>query len=245
MHIYRDGGIPKLTPDSYLKDYGFITDYFCEIMHELRKTDVLGPLKSRFNIVDAAKATAGLSGRDLRAIMKTTSALVKLLYPHGSMNDAELEEVLLLSCELRQRVRDQLHVMAPGEYDRVKIGAALLPSGKIATPILEESGRVQKITLPPHPAVGEVMGLAVEEDHGCILRFEIQATKGNGRIVPLGSIQRVMREYRSRSAIHSRQTRRDSELQKNGKEDLMLLYLQHSWACPKRVPLLVLPSRPE
>lgn len=44
------------------------------------------------------------------------------------------------------------------------------------------------------PAVGEVVGLAVEGDHGCILRFEMQATKGGGRIVPLGSMQRVMKE---------------------------------------------------
>lgn len=39
-----------------------------------------------------------------------------------------------------------------------------------------------------------VIGLAVAGDHGCILCFEMQATKGSGRIVPLGSIQRVLRE---------------------------------------------------
>ena len=43
-------------------------------------------------------------------------------------------------------------------------------------------------------AVGEVIGLAVEGERGCILHFEMQATKGSGRIVPLGSIQKVMRE---------------------------------------------------
>ena len=32
------------------------------------------------------------------------------------------------------------------------------------------------------------------DDHGCILKFEMQATKGHGRIIPLGSIQRVMKE---------------------------------------------------
>ncbi|HEX8036550.1 MAG TPA: S16 family serine protease, partial [Ktedonobacterales bacterium] len=31
-------------------------------------------------------------------------------------------------------------------------------------------------------------------DHGAILRFEMQVAKGRGRIVPLGSIQRVMVE---------------------------------------------------
>lgn len=42
--------------------------------------------------------------------------------------------------------------------------------------------------------MGEVIGLAVVGDHGCILHFEMQASKGHGRVVPLGSIQKVMKE---------------------------------------------------
>lgn len=100
----------------------------------------------------------------------------------------------MLSCELRQRVREQLHLMAPGEYDRVSLGAIIEPSGKRIVPTLPDADRVQSVTLPPQPTVGEVIGLAVSGDHGCIPHFEMQATKGSGRIVPPGSIQRVMRE---------------------------------------------------
>ena len=195
IHAYLPGWeIPKLTPDSYSKDYGFITDYFCEIMHELRRIDLLGQIRPRFELIDLGKTSQGISGRDQRAIMKTTSGLLKLLYPDGQITDEELEEVLSLSCELRQRVRDQLHLMAPGEYDRVKLGVRLKPSGKEIAPVLPDSDRVQRVTLPSEPSVGEVIGLAVAGDHGCILRFEMQATRGHGRIVPLGSIQKVMRE---------------------------------------------------
>ena len=43
LHAYVPGWeIPKIGPDSVSQDYGFITDYFCEIMHELRRTDVPG-----------------------------------------------------------------------------------------------------------------------------------------------------------------------------------------------------------
>ena len=35
-------GDPQDRPDRSQQDYGFITDYFCEIMHELRRVDVLG-----------------------------------------------------------------------------------------------------------------------------------------------------------------------------------------------------------
>ena len=195
IHAYLPGWeIPKLAPDSYSKDYGFITDYFCEIMHELRRIDLLGPVRKRFDLIDLSKTSHGVSGRDQRAIMKTTSGLLKLLYPDGRISDEELEELLLLSCEFRQRVRDQLHLIAPGEYDKLKLGARLLPSGKEVAPVLQDSDRIQKVTLPDKPSVGEVIGLAVEADHGCILHFEMQATKGSGRIVPLGSIQKVMRE---------------------------------------------------
>jgi len=195
IHAYLPGWeIPKLAPDSYSQDYGFITDYFCEIMHELRRIDLLAPIRSRFRLANLAKTSHGLSGRDQRAVMKTTSGLLKLLYPDGRVTDEELEEVLLLSCELRQRVRDQLHLMAPGEYDRVALGAIIEPSGKKIAPTLPDADREQRVTLPLQPTVGEVTGLAVSGDHGCILHFEMQATKGTGRIVPLGSIQRVMRE---------------------------------------------------
>jgi ATP-dependent Lon protease len=195
IHAYLPGWeIPKLRPDSYARDYGFITDYFCEIMHELRRFELPGAIRSRFELFDDAGTDQGISGRDQRAITKTASGLIKLLYPNGILTDEELAEILHYSCELRQRVRDQLHQMAPGEYEQVRIGAHISAAGKHIVPQLPDAERVQKVTLPDTPLVGEVIGLAVAGDHGCILRFEMQATPGSGRITPLGSIHRVMRE---------------------------------------------------
>jgi len=195
IHGYLPGWeIPKLSPGSYAQDYGFITDYFCEIMHELRRIDLMGGVRSRFQLVDASSGGQGLSGRDQRAVMKTASGLLKLLYPDGVLSDDELGEVLELACELRQRVREQLHLMAPGEYDRIKLGVRIAATGALVVPSLPDAERVQKVTLPAQPQIGEVIGLAVAGDRGCILHFEMQATRGDGRIVPLGSIQRVMRE---------------------------------------------------
>lgn len=195
IHGYLPGWeIPKLTPESYARDYGFITDYFCEIMHELRKADPLSAIRSRFELVDISGSMRGISGRDQRAVMKLISGLLKLIYPDGRITDEELEEILLVACELRQRVREQLHLIAAGEYERIKLGGKILSTGKIIAPVLPDANRIQKVTLPSKPSIGEVIGLAVAGDHGCILLFEMQATKGTGRIVPLGSIQRVMRE---------------------------------------------------
>ncbi|MGA9772834.1 MAG: BREX system Lon protease-like protein BrxL, partial [Blastocatellia bacterium] len=53
IHAYLPGWeIPKLRPDSYSKDYGFIADYFCEIMHELRRIDPVASVRNRFEILD-------------------------------------------------------------------------------------------------------------------------------------------------------------------------------------------------
>ena len=48
FHGYLPGWeIPKIHPDSLAQDYGFITDYLCEIMHELRRKDLLGSRRRR------------------------------------------------------------------------------------------------------------------------------------------------------------------------------------------------------
>jgi len=56
IHAYLPGWeIPKLRPNSYSADYGFITDYFCEILHELRRVDLFSGLRNRFKLVDKAQ----------------------------------------------------------------------------------------------------------------------------------------------------------------------------------------------
>ena len=237
IHGYLPGWeIPKLAPNSYSKDYGFITDYFCEIMHELRRIDLLGPLRSRFDVVDHARRTHGVSGRDQRAVMKTTSGLLKLFHPDGRVTDEELEDILSLSCELRQRVRDQLHLIAPGEYDRISLGALMKPSGKQVVPELPDSKRVQRVVLLEKPSVGEVVGLAVEGDHGCILHFEMQATKGSGRIVPLGSIQRVMRESIEAAAQYILAKHEDLGISAEWRKSLDVAVLATFMGVPKEGP---------
>lgn len=202
LHGYLPGWeIPKIHPASLAQDYGFITDYFCEIMHELRRQDVLGSLKGRYQLMDTSSAKAGITGRDVRGVEKVLSGLLKLMYPHGEVTDDQLAELLSVAIEGRQRVRNQLHLMAPGEYGPVVLTGKLTQSGKVITPTLSDSQREQKVILSTSPRVGEVMGLAViGDDRGCLLHFEMQATRGTGRIVSLGSMQKVMKESVSAAA---------------------------------------------
>lgn len=239
LHCYLPGWeIPKIGPASASQDYGFITDYFCEIMHELRRVDVLGKVKSRFELFDASGSSQGLTSRDVRAIHKTLSGLLKLMYPHSEIGDDQLEELLSLAIEGRQRIRNQLHLMAPGEYYPVKIGARLLPAGKQVIPTLIDADRKPRVELPAQPLVGEVMGLAVVEatEQGIILRFEMQATKGHGRIVPLGSIQRVMRESIEAAAQYIRAHYKELGIAADWHENFDVAVLATMMAIPKEGP---------
>lgn len=49
----------------------------------------------------------GASTRDVQAINKMVSGMIKLVYPDGNLTDKELEEILKLSIEYRQFVIDQ------------------------------------------------------------------------------------------------------------------------------------------
>ncbi|MEI7990559.1 MAG: BREX system Lon protease-like protein BrxL, partial [Chloroflexota bacterium] len=237
LHYYLPGWeIPKITPDAASQDYGFITDYFCEIMHEMRRMELLGALKNRFELIENAGHGLGLTSRDVRAIHKTLSGLLKLMYPHGQTTDEQLEELLLLAIEGRQRIRNQLHLMAPGEYPPVRIGARLLASKKEIFPTLLEGDRKVHIEMPSKPLIGEVVGLAVAGEQGMILRFEMQATKGHGRIIPLGSIQRVMRESIEAAAQYIKSHASDLGIAPDWHENFDIAVLATMMALPKEGP---------
>ena len=238
LHGYVPGWeISKIHPGSLAQDYGFITDYFCEIMHELRRRDVLSSLKTRYLLMDTSTAQAGITGRDVRGVEKILSGLLKLMYPHGELTDDQLGELLSLAIEGRQRVRNQLHLMAPGEYGPVVLSGKLTQSGKTITPRLLDSERQQKVTLPSTPRIGEVIGLAViGDDRGCLLHFEMQATKGSGRIVSLGSMQKVMKESVAAAAQFIKTHAKDVGLPNDWQENSDIAVLATMMGIPKEGP---------
>ncbi len=99
--------------------YGFITDYFCEIMHELRKESYQYRISDKVRLhADGGKVTI----RDQKSILRTTSGLLKLLYPHGKFDDEALKLCLDLAVEYRQRIHNWLCQVSPGEFERKRLG---------------------------------------------------------------------------------------------------------------------------
>ena len=238
LHGYLPGWeIPKIHPGSLAQDYGFITDYFCEIMHELRRKDVLGSLKGRYQLMDTSTAQAGITGQRCPGRREDPLGPLKLMYPHGESPTTSSASSSQLALEGRQRVRNQLHLMAPGEYGPVVLSGKLTQSGKIITPTLPDAERQQKVTLPSTPRIGEVIGLAViGDDRGCLLHFEMQATKGSGRIVSLGSMQKVMKESVAAAAQFIKTHAKDVGLPNDWQNNYDIAVLATMMGIPKEGP---------
>ncbi len=113
--------VPKIGKlDVYIsKNYGFVTDYFAEVLHELRKETKF------FYLISDSVELSNVTGRDEKAIKKLASGFLKLIAPHGEVGDEDLKLALELAVEYRQRIADWLHFMRPGEYERKKISYKL------------------------------------------------------------------------------------------------------------------------
>ncbi len=111
MHCYIPGWeIPKFRPEHFTNDYGFITDYLAEFIRELRKEQYGDALDSFFRL------GKNLNQRDTIAVRKMVGGFLKLLYPDGDFTKEELEEVLVLSLEMRRRVKEQLKKLGGMEF---------------------------------------------------------------------------------------------------------------------------------
>jgi len=111
LHFYLPGWeIPKMRVEFFTEHYGFVVDYLTEALRELRKHNYTELLDHSFAL------GAHLNARDVKAVRKTVSGLVKLVYPHGEVSKAELAELVELALEGRRRVKEQLKKMGAFEY---------------------------------------------------------------------------------------------------------------------------------
>lgn len=111
MHYYLPGWeVPKMRPEFFTNDYGFITDYLAEYLREMRKRSFSDALDKHFKLGN------NLNQRDVIAVRKTVSGFIKLLYPHGEFTREDVEEVLRYSLEGRRRVKEQLKKIGGMEF---------------------------------------------------------------------------------------------------------------------------------
>lgn len=111
IHCYIPGWeIPKFRPEHFTDDFGFITDYLSEFMRELRKEQYGDALDKYYHL------GKNLNQRDTIAVRKMVGGFIKLVYPDGVYAKDDLEEILILSLEMRRRVKEQLKKLGGMEF---------------------------------------------------------------------------------------------------------------------------------
>src|SRR6266849_1029503 len=183
IHLYIPGWeVPKMRVE-------FFTDhYLAEAMRELRKHNYTETIDRHFSL------GSHLNARDVKAVRKSVSGLVKLVYPHGELSKEELAELVELALEGRRRVKEQLKKMGSFEYHQTSfslIDNATREEKFVGVP--EQGGR-DMISLDPL-APGSVYTSSVD-DQGKVglYRLEVGCSPGTGKLKVAGGIEGTMKE---------------------------------------------------
>lgn len=109
--------MPQISEANYSQGVGFMSDFLSEVLHQLR---------SRYygHIIDNRVDFGQMGQRNKTSIVKMASGLLKLIFPHKTVESISREELKLvvnLGLDLRQRVVTQLAIIAPGEFGNTKL----------------------------------------------------------------------------------------------------------------------------
>lgn len=181
VHCYLPGWeIPKYRPVSFTNDYGFIADYFAEVMRELRKSSYVDAFDKYFSLGSQSNQ------RDTIAVRKTVSGMVKLLYPNGKFNKDEIEKVLNFAIEMRRRVKEQLKKIGGMEFFDVNLSYRDNESFEEKFVSVPEQGSA---TLIPEGQgnPGHIYTVALDKGGRlCLFGIESQVTQGKGKFEKTG-----------------------------------------------------------
>ena len=179
IHAYAPGwDFPKLNPNEHFTDhFGLVSDFLSECWSRLRTGSRVPVLQGRVNYGGA------LSGRDITAVNKTVSGLLKLLYPDSEMMvpDVELEEMVRVALEVRRRVKEQQKRVFKSEFRNTHFSYAMGEDGVekfVSTPELHSDEAIELDPLPP----GQVWGISPggAETGASLYRLEVTVGKGSG-----------------------------------------------------------------
>ncbi|EHC05401.1 Conserved hypothetical protein CHP02653, peptidase S16 non-peptidase [Shewanella baltica OS625] len=176
FHAYIPGwDIPKMRPEFFTNSYGLITDYLAEYMREMRKRSFSDAIDRYFKLGN------NLNQRDVIAVRRTVSGLLKLLHPHDVFDKEDVRRCLTYALELRRRIKEQLKKLGGMEFFDVHFsyldnqtleeffvnvpeqgGSQLIPEGQ------GKPGVVHMVTKGATSQLG-------------LYRFETQMMPGNGK----------------------------------------------------------------
>lgn len=189
IHFYIPGWeIPKMRIEFFTDGYGFIVDYLAEALRELRKHNYTEAIDRHFSL------GSHLNARDVKAVRKSVSGLLKLVFPHEQYTKDELAELLSIALEGRRRVKEQLKKMGSFEYHQTSfsyIDSENRDERFVGVP--EQGGRDMISTDPLAPGC---VYTASTDDQGKVglYRLEVGCSRGTGKMKIAGGIGGPMKE---------------------------------------------------
>ncbi|MCL6447257.1 MAG: BREX system Lon protease-like protein BrxL [Armatimonadetes bacterium] len=177
IHAYVPGWeFPKLNPNIHFTNhFGLVSDFLSECWHKLRDGSRISVLQGRVNWGGA------LSGRDIEAVNKIVSGLVKLIFPDPEMPipDEELEKIVRIALEARRRVKEQQKRCLKTEFRNTHFSFSMGVDGVeqfVSTPELHSDETIDSDPLPP----GQVWAISPGGQDASPALYRIEATVGPG-----------------------------------------------------------------
>jgi len=182
IHCYIPGWeIPKMRPEYLTNQYGLIVDFLAEFMREMRKRSFSDAIDQYFKIGN------NLNQRDVIAVRKTVSGLLKLLYPHGEFDKGAVERCFVYAIESRRRVKEQLKKIGGMEFYDVHfsyIDNETLEEKFVSLPEQGGGSLIPEGPLKPGTMHTVVLGTS---GHLGLYRLELQVVGGTGKLTVSGS----------------------------------------------------------
>jgi len=177
IHAYVPGwDFPKVNPNEHLTNhFGLVSDFLSECWNRLRFQSRVSALQGRVHWGGA------LSGRDIDAVNKTASGLIKLLYPNveTAIPDEELERIVRIALESRRRVKEQQKRIVRSEFRNTHFSYFIGVDGVeqfVSTPELHSDRAVETDPLPP----GQTWAISPGVQGSSPALYRIEATSGPG-----------------------------------------------------------------
>ena len=177
FHAYIPGWeIPKMKPEFFTDQYGFIVDYLAEFFREMRKYNFGDAITKYFRL------GRDLNQRDTIAVRRTVSGLLKLLYPHEDYDKEAVAECLEYALEVRRRIKEQLKRIGGMEFFEVHFSYIDLETNEEKfVMVLEQGGGSLIPESPLSPGALHTVARG-SGGHLGLYRLETQVTTGTGQL---------------------------------------------------------------
>jgi len=178
IHAFLPGwDVPKIGKEYLTDHFGLVSDFLSECWTQLRNQSRVSALQNRIFFGGA------LSGRDINAVNKTASGLLKLLFPgsESAIPDEDIEWAVRIAMEARRRVKEQQKRIGAAEFRNTHFSYVIGEDGVekfVSTPELQSENSIGSDPLEP----GQVWTISPGgmDEHPGLYRIEVNEGPGSG-----------------------------------------------------------------